>query len=206
MDGPDVPPPLGEALKEGLTPASAGTGPLLQRDYWGVIEGCRLRAPEVAALVLERFPEFAPAELVVFERRGGKDGPLEVGDELGVAIRMAGETAVRVIHADANSLTLATMAGHPESGRITFGAYPNDRGDVVFHIRSRACSGSSTHYVGFLALGEAMQTNTWTDFIDAVAHTVGDGVVGAIRAETQEVERDEADDALDGPTFIAEGG
>lgn len=186
-------------------PPSSGAGPLLQRDYWAVLDKCRLRAPEVAALVRERFADFPPEVLVVFRRPDGQDGPLDVGDEMEVEIRMAGKTAVRVVHADDNSLTLATVEGHPEAGRITFGAYPNERGDVVFHIRSRARSSSSARFAGFLTLGEAMQTNTWTDFIDAVAHSIGDGVIGAIQVDTQEVDEDDADEAMDGPTFIARG-
>jgi len=195
---------IAEELAERLTPASEGSGPLLQRDYWGVLDGCGRSAPEVAALVRERFLDFPPEALVVFTREG--DGPLDVGDVLGVKIKGAPDTAVRVVHADANGLTLATVRGHPEAGRITFGAYPNGRGDVVFHIRSRARSASPFHLTGFLAAGEPMQTNTWTDFIDRLAHTVGDGVVGAIYAETQEVEETEADRVCEGPTFVAEGG
>lgn len=194
-----------QELWEGLTPASEGTGPLLQRDYWAVVRESRLTCPEVASLLRERFVAFPPEALVVFRRPDGREGPLEVGDELEVEIRMEGRTAVRVVHADANSLTLGTVAGHPEAGRITFGAYPNERGDVVFHIRSRARSSTSTRYAGFLAAGEPMQTNTWTDFIDRLAHMVGEGVIGAIRAETQAVEEGAEDGAMDRPTFIAEG-
>ncbi len=186
-----------------ITLASEGAGPLLQRDYWAVVRACRHPAEGVAALVRERFPDFPPEELVTFRRTDTHGGPLEVGDEMKVTIRMAGTTAVRVVHADAHSVTLATVAGHPEAGRITFGAYPNARGDVVFHIRSRARSSSADRLVGFLAAGEAMQTNTWTDFIDCLAHTVGDGVIGPIHAETQEV--DERDDDAETPTFIARG-
>jgi hypothetical protein len=189
-------------IAEELAPASEGAGPLLQRDYWGVVRESRLSATEVAALVRERFLDFPPEELVVFTREEG-EGPLEEGHRLGVEIKGAPRTAVRVVHADDHSVTLGTVKGHPEAGRITFGAYPNGRGDVVFHIRSRARSGSWLHRTGFLAAGEPMQTNTWTDFVDRLAHTAGEGVVGAIHADTQEVEEGEADRTCDAPTFIA---
>lgn len=192
------------ALQDGLMLASEGAGPLLQRDYWAVIRGCRLTPHEVALYVREHFPDFPPRKLVTFQRKDGSEGPLEVGDELEIKIRMAGRTAVRVLHVDANSITLGTLKGHPEAGRITFGAYRNERGDVIFHIRSRARSSSSTRYAGFLATGEPMQTNTWTDFIDRLAHTVGDGVIGAIRVETQVIE-EENPGLVHGPTFIATG-
>lgn len=183
--------------------ATTGHGPLLQRDYWAVIEDCTLRPSQFGAMLASRFAEFAPAELVEFASARGREAALEVGDELVVRIRMATECGVRVLHANPNSLTLCTLRGHPEAGRITFGAYPDERGDVVFHIRSRARSSSAAHYAGFLALGEAMQTNTWTAFIDRVAHTVGRGVRGRIHIETRRLDVHEDDE--DQPTYVAEG-
>jgi hypothetical protein len=195
---------------DGLQPPSSGAGPLIQRDYWGVIRGCGHRPSEVIRLVATRFPELPPPEVVVFERDsdGGPAGTLEVGDELDITIRMAGDARVRVVHVAPCSITLATLKGHPEAGRITFGAYRNADGDVVFHIRSRAASGSLFHRLGFLVGGDPMQTTTWTDFVNNVAVTCGQGVAGEVHAETRVVsddERETGDEALDCPTFTAEG-
>ncbi|MCP3136748.1 DUF1990 family protein [Pyxidicoccus xibeiensis] len=185
-----------------------GAGPLLQRDYWAVIKGCEHPPSKLMDWVSRRFAEFAPAELCVFKRTDeSKEGePLELGDELSVKIQGAGTFGVRVIHRDEQSLTLATLPGHPEAGRITFGAYRNDLGDVIFHIRSRARSGSTFHYVGFVTAGEAMQTNTWTEFVLRAAATAGEGVVGAIHADTTELDDEpEGGDPEHGPTFVARG-
>src|SRR5690606_11201615 len=73
-----------------LLPAPRGVGPLLQRDYWGVIVDCRLSPSEVIDLVARRFPDFAPAGLAAFRRLRPNHGPLDVGDELEVHIRMTG--------------------------------------------------------------------------------------------------------------------
>lgn len=200
---------LGERLQrlaEGLLPARRGYGKLLQRDYWAVIAECALSPHEVAALVAKRFWDFAPEELVIFRRADRTEDPLEVGDELEVRIRWAGEFQVRVLHRDLNSITVGTLIGHPEAGRITFGAYRNDYGDVIFHIRSRARSGSRRMFMGFLAAGEPMQTNTWTDFINRLAATIGSGVVGPIHAETRVVPDEPHDlESLRSPTFLARG-
>jgi len=195
-----------QRLLEGLLPARLGFGKLLQRDYWAVIAESRLGPREIAELVASRFWDFAPEDLVTFRRVDGDDAPLEVGDELEVWIRWAGEFRVRVLHRDANSITIGTLSGHPEAGRITFGAYRNDHGDVIFHIRSRARSGSRRMLMGFRAVGEPMQTNTWTDFIDRLASTVGAGVSGPIHVETRVVE-DEPDEpgSFYSPTFLARG-
>jgi hypothetical protein len=197
----------GDGLLDGLLSAVEGAGPLLQRDYWALIEGCTCSPSELMELVASRFAELAPEELVVFSREDGRDhAPLERGDELEVKIRGAGTFHVRIIHRDAQSLTMATLTGHPEAGRITFGAYRNARGDVIFHIRSRARSGSRVKYLGFRTGGEAMQTNTWTDFVNTVALTVGEGVIGFIHAETAVMEQEhESADDVQGPTFLARG-
>ncbi len=145
--------------------------------------------------------------MVTFERTGDPT-QLDVGDELAIAIRLAGACRVRVVHRDACSLTLATLQGHPEAGRITFGAYRNDSGDVIFQIRSRARSSSLLTYIGFLFGGDPMQTSTWTMFIDNVAKICGQGVRGEVHASTQPIAEDEwldGDRTMDRPTFIATG-
>lgn len=197
-----------------LVPAAAGYGPLLQRDYWAVISRCRFRPSGLMALVARRFREFAPSELCLFRRADGSERSLHVGDVLDIDIRLSGHCQVRVLHRDRASLTLGTLQGHPEAGRITFGAYRNELGDVIFHIRSRARSSSGPLYAGFVALGEAMQTNTWTEFVNRVAVTAGDGVVSVVHAETCEI-ADETKGGrgtaagggsiLTGPTFLAQG-
>lgn len=173
------------SAKRRLLLATQGFGPLLQRDYWGVIRNPRSSPLEVIATVRRHFSSFAPAELAAFERCDGKDVALSLGDELYVQIPVAGRFRVRVVHSGAGSFTLATMSGHPEAGRITFGCREDSNGALVFHIRSRARSSSGRFRAGFLATGEVMQTSTWTDFVNRVAVYFGDGIEGFIHAETK---------------------
>lgn len=189
-----------------LQAPASGAGPLLQRDYWGVILNSRCRPSEVMREVTTRFTEFHARDIVTFTRSDGRDAGLDVGDCLDIQIRMAGVAHVRVVHITPCSITLATLIGHPEAGRITFGAYRNDDGDVIFHIRSRARSSSIWTYCGFLVGGDPMQTETWTTFINNVAATCGDGVAGSVQAATRTLPESEwqgADDSMDEPTFVA---
>jgi hypothetical protein len=185
-----------------------GIGPLFQRDYWGVIEGCRASPPELIDQVVAHFAELTPSQLVSFARLDGSAEKLSVGDDLNVTIAGAGTFGVRVVHRGPQSFTFATLSGHPEAGRITFGAYRNDHDDVIFHIRSRARSSSRKFAWGYAVVGEAMQTNVWTDFIWAVASAFGTGVRGAIHAETQRLDSLSATEVgdLSSPTFVAQGG
>jgi hypothetical protein len=184
-----------------LLPATGGAGPLLQRDYWAVFTGCPLTPSEVMRHVKAHFCQLPPASLVLFKAPNG----LNRDAELDIAIVPAQSCRVRVIHEDAQSFTLGTLEGHPEAGRITFGAYRNPAGEVIFHIRSRARSASASKRVGFLAIGDAMQTNTWTDFINNAAVAVGAHIFDAIRAETKEVEELPDDDhPMQSATFAAD--
>jgi uncharacterized protein (UPF0548 family) len=189
-------------MSDSLMPATHGAGPLLQRDYWAVLAECPLRPSGVMAHVKAHFCELPPAALVEFVAASG----MGCNAELEIKIKPGQQCRVRVLHEDAQSLTLGTLAGHPEAGRITFGAYRNPESDVIFHIRSRARSANSVKLIGFMAIGEAMQTNTWTDFINNVAASVGARIDGPIHAETQRVdELPEDDQTPPAPTFTAAG-
>src|SRR5690606_14535533 len=143
---------------EGILLARRGYGPLLQRDYWAVIADAQLTPREIIELLASRFESFAPTEVAAFTRETTALVPLELGDELRVHIALTGTFRVRLVHPTPPSLTIATLPGHPEAGRITFGSYRNRAGQVVFHIRSRARSRSRLLYAGFLTAGDAMQT------------------------------------------------
>lgn len=185
--------------------AAAGTGPLLQRDYWAVIRNCRVRPSEVVEVVRERFVDFAPKELAHFRLADDSSDTINEGSVMDVKIRMVPEARVVVIHLDEHSLTIATLRGHPEAGKITFAAYPNRRGDVIFHIRSRARASSAANLAGFRIGGDPMQANTWTDFVDRVAHSVGDGVIRHIHAEKWKVKHEKVDADPSAPVLIARG-
>jgi hypothetical protein len=181
-------------------PATHGTGPLLQRDYWAVFGDCAMSPSEVISNVKAHFCSLPPPALVSFSAPDG----IALHAALDIHIKPGQQCGVRVVHENANSLTLATLEGHPEAGRITFGSYRNAQGDVIFHIRSRARSGDRLSRLGFLAIGEAMQTNTWTDFIRNTAASVNARIEGVIHADTAQVEdTPEDDEPLRFPTFLA---
>jgi hypothetical protein len=193
-------------LREGLQLASEGVGPLIQRDYWCVVRDSRMRPTVVVSYLRRHFAELPPEALGTFRAPHRGEAGLDLGDEMQILLPGAGEVAVRVVHLATHSLTVATLRGHPIAGRITFGAYPNRRGDVIVHIRSRSRAASTLQRMGHFAAGDAMQSTTWTDFLDRLANTVGAGVIGAIHEESREVPRaEERRDAPLSPTFVAEG-
>lgn len=195
-----------ESAAELLQAPSSGAGPLLQRDYWGVIANASCKPSEVVSMVTRQFTALPAPDVVTFQRESKAAPDLCVGDCFDIQIKLAGAARVRVTHLAPCSITLATLNGHPEAGRITFGAYRNDSGGVIFHIRSRARSSSIWTYCGFLIGGDPMQTESWTVFIHNVAASCGDGVDGHVHAETTTVAAEDwlpEDETMDAPTFVA---
>jgi len=188
-------------LKE-IAYAATGSGPLLQRDYFGVIEGSQWTPEKLAEEVRTHFVDFAPKETAAFECPGREGKALKVDDELKIHISGIFPCKVRVVHCDDRSLTLRTLDGHPEAGRITFGAGRDEQGRLTFRIRSRARAGGLLHYIGFLLLGRTMQGRCWIRFIGRAAEAGGGRLVGPVHVRTERVEEEPADCGKpDMPTF-----
>lgn len=187
--------------------ASDGDGPLLQRDFRAAFEGTELSPEQVARLVRERFPEFSPPLIATFGRRQETQRTLQVGDEMDIRLSGFGRCCVRVVHVDGQSMTLRTLEGHPEAGRITFGAERDDEGRLVFRIRSRARIHGKLKYVGYRIAGHVLQTRMWSRFIERLAKSCGGRVAGKVEAEgpTEIEERLPDQGGLDTPTFLAKG-
>jgi Domain of unknown function (DUF1990) len=186
----------------GIVWATEGSGPLLERDYSAVIEETACTPEQVGAMLRDRFEAFAPPETALFRRAGGAGDPLEIGDELEIRIALLGRCRVRVVHLDRRSLTLRTLTGHPEAGRITFGADRDEQGRLRFRILSRTRASGVLNYVGYLVLGKQMQSRCWIRFISRVAEECGGRIAGRIRVRTRKVAEEPGDrDGLDAPTF-----
>lgn len=190
-----------------VQPAPEGRGPLLQRDYLGVIDGTDWTPERIVGLVRRDFPLFSPEELARFSRCGDPSQPLQEGEEMEVHIKGTGCHKVVAVKTEPRSLTLRTIQGHPEAGRITFGSYYDEQERLVFRIRSRARINNLVRLIGYFLMGKAAQTRIWTTFIERVAEAVGGKIQGKVEVSTEEVEESLPDmGGLDTPTFPTPGG
>jgi hypothetical protein len=176
-----------------VQPAPEGTGPLLQRDYVAALAGTAWSPERLIEMLRSDFPRFSPAELAHFTRPDGETGPLNVGDTMHIHIRGAGDCGVMVSHVDDRSFTLQTLQGHPEAGRITFGAHRDAAGHLVARIRSRARIISPHHYVGYKLIGKRAQTRAWVTFLQRAAAACGGRLLGGVLLSTDEVTETNAD-------------
>ena len=187
--------------------ADEGRGPLFQRDYVGIIEGSHWLPERVMEMVRTDFPLFSPEAFSSFCRCGDPSQPIQVGEEMEVNIKGTGCHQVVAVCVEPRSLTLRTIEGHPEAGRITFGCYHDEQGRLVFRIRSRARISNLVRLAGYYLMGRGGQTKIWTHFIERVAEGAGGRILGEIEVTTNHVEEMPADRGeLDTPTFAVPGG
>jgi hypothetical protein len=184
--------------------ASDGAGPLWQRDYFATIEGTEYAPEEVLKLLLREFPHFSPEIAAKFVRRGDPALPLQLGEELDIALKGYGPCAVRVVRIEPRSLTLRTIDGHLEAGRITFGAYRDEQSRLVFHIRSRSTINGPLRYLGYRLIGMPIQERIWVTFVERVAQAVGGQIVDKVHVESHKMRETASDRGeAQSPTFLA---
>ena len=179
-----------------------GEGPLWQRDYVGVITGTQYAPEDVMRLLLTEFPRLSPDTRARFQRRGDPDQPLQLGEDLEIDLKGYGHCGVRVVGIDGRSLTLRTLEGHLEAGRITFGVYRDEQSRLVFRIRSRSRIIGPLRYLGYRLFGMPVQESIWCEFVRRVAQAVGGQLEGKVQVEDVKVEENAADRGeRDLPTF-----
>jgi hypothetical protein len=118
---------------------------------------------------------------------------LSVGDTMHIDIKGYGECAVRVAHVDARRLTLRTLDGHLEAGRITFAATTDVGGRLVLRIRSRARLRNAPWYAAYALMGKHTQTRAWVTFLERLAADCGGQALGEVVQSTDRVEESPAD-------------
>ncbi|HEU4754628.1 MAG TPA: DUF1990 family protein [Armatimonadota bacterium] len=184
--------------------APEGAGPLFQRDYVIVVRDPRVTPDEAVRMIRADFPSFSPDEWAKFTRPASETGPLEVGHTMHVRMTGAGHFGVEVTDVEPHSLTLRTLKGHVEAGRISFGAHCDAGGRLVCRIRSRSRLSGVARYLGYELLGKHIQTLVWVTFLRRLAERCGGEPIGDVVQSWDRVSETYADvGALERPTFRA---
>jgi uncharacterized protein (UPF0548 family) len=185
----DAPPPLPAAVsRDQVQGPDAGVGPLFHRRYQALVVGAQLSVEELFRCIAADPDRVAPTEFARFNKVGGDQGGMAVGDEY--VVRMPGpwDGPVRVVEVTPTSFRLATLDGHLEAGQIEFRGTA-DAGDVVFTIESWARSGDQLSRVMYqrLRMAKEVQLHMWTSFLERVVDLAGGRLGGGIDVETRTV-------------------
>lgn len=114
---------------------------------------------------------FSPQLIATFHPTCPKGERVKTGDDIDIRISGPWNGPVRVAHADRTQLTLVTLKGHLEAGKIRFEFRKNQNAEVVFRIESLARS--KDRIVDFLydklPISRFMQKEMWVLFCEKVA-------------------------------------
>jgi hypothetical protein len=147
-----------------------GFGALWQKTYQVRLRGENLTPAEVVQVWKARFAEFQPPQNRFFPVGAG----VEPGDVVLINASLQGMpvgTGVMVLYADDESFTLMTPQGHPESGWVTFSAFPDEaaEGVIVAQVQSMARANDPMYELAFHVIGSKEQEKIWTHVLSALA-------------------------------------
>lgn len=150
-----------------------GFGQMWLKTYRLRLEGSNATPADVVSVWKEHLAYYQPKANRFFPTVPGV-APGEVVLINAVVEGMPVLTGVLVAYADAESFTLMTPEGHPESGWVTFSAYREEAGCVIAQVQSIARANDPVYELGFRFLGGArQQERIWTEVLGALAAELG---------------------------------
>jgi anti-anti-sigma factor len=148
-----------------------GFGQMWQKTYRIRLDGTNLTPHEVIEIWKQRLPEFKPPQKRFYPSSMGiKPNELVLIDAQTPGGPIS--TGVMVLYAGAESFTLMTPAGHPESGWVTFSAYTED-GRTIAQIQLIVRASDPVYEMAFRLIGSKVQDDIWTHVLTALADHLG---------------------------------
>jgi uncharacterized protein YbjT (DUF2867 family) len=162
-----------------------GVGSLQRRRFHIDIAGSRLAAGEMLARFADQFADIMP-----FEAAAEPGAPTRLAENATLTLELParGHVQVRVEAVDANSITLATIAGHPLAGVVRFRFQDRDDGVLRFIIDIAERPASRLDQISMAIIGTAAQTRTWKQTAENVAGASGGQAAGDVVEQSWELE------------------
>lgn len=161
-----------------------GVGSLQRRRFHIDITGSTLDAGEMLARFADQFADIVPFEAAA---EPGTPTRLEENATLTLELPPRGHVQVRVEAADASSVTLATIAGHPLAGVVRFRFQDRDNGDIRFIIDVVERPASRLDQISMALIGTAAQARTWKETAENVARASGGQPAGDVTEQSWEL-------------------
>jgi uncharacterized protein YbjT (DUF2867 family) len=166
-----------------------GVGRLQRRRFRVDIQGADLDAASMCADFRENFAEIVPFDAAA---EPGAATRLDEGSALTLDLPARGHVQVRVEDASTDSITLATLEGHPLAGIVRFSF--DDMDDTVrFTINVVERPASRIDQVAMALGGSAAQKRTWIATAEAVCQRAGGHAPAGVAEESWSLGDDEAE-------------
>ena len=170
-----------------------GTGPLFHRRYSIAFEHPEHYREDLMDYIRHQLPEFAPALLAKFEKRGDNESQMQIDDAYDIKILGPWNGVIRVADVKPTSFALVTLNGHPEAGEICFSIEPYHEADNQSYFSIESLARSRDSLVSILyreaGIGLEVQRQTWVTFCERVAD-FGGNALGEVEVLTEELSDD----------------
>ena len=156
-----------------------GVGDLERRVFWIDVENPRLDADALFVRFRSAFNDFVPIEAAA---EPGTADVLTEGATLTLALPARGNIQVRVEEVRPDCVWLATLAGHPLAGAVSFRIEPRPDG-YRFLVEVIDRPASRLDQVAMALGGSVLQSRTWQDVCERVLEVSGGGSRAGVQHE-----------------------
>ncbi len=178
---------LADELPEMLS--ADGVGGMDRKRFWADIEVPALTSTDLMALFKERVNDVMPME---FAAEPDVPTRIEQGATLTANIPMRGNIQVRVEQCTEDTVTLATVEGHPLAGIVTFRAEPSP-GFVRFVVEIHARASNVFDRMAMRTVGRVMQNGNWSQVVERMVDASGGRARGGVESESRTLDEHEAE-------------
>jgi uncharacterized protein YbjT (DUF2867 family) len=177
---------LADAMPE-LLPED-GVGSMERKRFWVDITGAQMSRVDLMRLFRERVTEIMPIEFAA-----EPDVPCEAhkGATLTGTIPGRGNIQVRVEEDTPESVTFATVEGHPLAGIVTFRTEESPNG-MRFTVEVRARAANIFDWIALRTVGSTMQNQNWKQVAERVIELSGGVAEGGVKISDEKLGEEEA--------------
>jgi uncharacterized protein YbjT (DUF2867 family) len=179
-----------------------GVGRLQRRRFRVDIRGSRLRARALFQDFCSNFGEIAPFDAAA---EPGAPTSLEEDATLTLELPARGHVQIRVVSVGPDSVTLATLEGHPLAGIVRFRFHDTADDVVRFTIDVVERPASRFDQLSMALVGTAAQKRTWEQTAVNVVDRSGGTAVEDVQEESWSLDDDEAEPLEDWVRDVVHG-
>ena len=165
-----------------------GVGSMERKRFSADVADAKITSTELLRLFREHVTEIMPIE---FAAEPQVPTEANKGATLTGAIPARGNIQVRVEEETADSITFATIEGHPLAGIVTFRSEPLPEG-LRFTVEVNARAANIFDWLALRTVGSPMQNQNWKQVIERVVQLTGGQAVDGVQTTSEKLTEDEA--------------
>ncbi len=170
---------------------SDGVGTLVRRHVWAEIVESRLNSAQLFERFRANFSQITPWHVKV----GAEPATpicLEPNATLTLQLPLRGNVQVRVIEFGEQSITLATLEGHPLAGLVRFHVEETEQGRLRFHVLVHDRAANIADWLVMSTIGGSIQVATWRSTVEHVVQESGGAAPDGVHEESSHLRGREA--------------